>query len=46
MNMVIKLTRVSEIPAVKLSDDPGKAIGDEKMVSIMKYIHFNNYTNN
>jgi nicotinate phosphoribosyltransferase len=46
MNMVIKMTMANGIPVVKLSDDPGKAIGDEKMVDIMKYIHFNNYTSN
>ncbi len=39
MNMVIKLTMVNNIPVVKLSDSPGKAIGDSKMVEIMKYIH-------
>jgi nicotinate phosphoribosyltransferase len=43
MNMVIKLTMINGIPVVKLSDSPGKAIGDEKMVEIMKYIHFSNY---
>lgn len=39
MNMVIKLTMADGIPVVKLSDSPGKAIGDSKMVEIMKYIH-------
>lgn len=39
MNMVIKLTMANGIPVVKLSDSPGKAIGDSKMVEIMKYIH-------
>jgi nicotinate phosphoribosyltransferase len=39
MNMVIKLTMIDGIPVVKLSDSPGKAIGDPKMVEIMKYIH-------
>jgi len=39
MNMVIKLTMINNIPVVKLSDSPGKAIGDPKMVEIMKYIH-------
>lgn len=43
MNMVIKMTEINGIPAVKLSDDIGKAIGDKKMVEIMKYIHFENY---
>lgn len=46
MNMVIKMTKANDIPIVKLSDDPGKAIGDEKMINIMKYIHFDNYTDN
>ena len=39
MNMVIKLTEANGIPVVKLSDSPGKAIGDPKMLEIMKYIH-------
>jgi len=43
MNMVIKLTMVDNIPVVKLSDSPGKAIGDPKMVEIMMYIHFHAY---
>ena len=43
MNMVIKLTMIDGIPVVKLSDSPGKVIGDEKMVEIMKYIHFQYY---
>ena len=43
MNMVIKLTKVNGIPVIKLSDSPGKSIGDAKMVEIMKYIHFENY---
>ena len=43
MNMVIKLTEINGVPVVKLSDSPGKAIGDSKMVEIMKYIHFDNY---
>jgi len=42
MNMVIKLTMINDVPVIKLSDSPGKAIGDSKMVDIMKYIHFNN----
>jgi len=46
MNMVIKLTRMNGVPCVKLSDDPGKAIGDSKMVEIMKYIHFDIIKNN
>ena len=43
MNMVIKLTEINGVPVVKLSDSPGKAIGDTKMVEIMKYIHIKNY---
>lgn len=43
MNMVIKLTMANGIPVVKLSDSIGKAIGDPKMVEIMKYIHIENY---
>lgn len=43
MNMVIKLTMIDGVPVVKLSDSPGKAIGDPKMIEIMKYIHFENY---
>lgn len=41
MNMVIKLTMANGVCVVKLSDSPGKAIGDPKMVEIMMYIHFN-----
>lgn len=43
MNMVIKMTMANGVPVVKLSDTPSKAIGDPKMVEIMKYIHFGNY---
>lgn len=43
MNMVIKLTEANGVHVVKLSDSPGKAIGDAKMVEIMKYIHIDNY---
>jgi nicotinate phosphoribosyltransferase len=43
MNMVIKLTRIDGIPVVKLSDTPGKSIGDSKMLEIMKYIHVEKY---
>lgn len=39
MNMVIKLTKIDNVPVVKLSDSPGKAIGDVKMIEIMNYIH-------
>lgn len=40
MNIVIKLTKVDGVPVVKLSDSPGKSIGDPKMLEIMKYLHF------
>jgi len=40
--MVIKLTMINGVPVVKLSDSPGKAIGDKKMVEVMKYIHIDN----
>lgn len=40
LNMVIKLNTVNGKPVVKLSDSPGKAIGDPTMVKIMKYLHF------
>ena len=43
MNMVIKLIMIDGVPVVKLSDSPGKAIGDSKMIEFMKYIHFENY---
>jgi len=43
MNMVIKLVEIDGIPVVKISDSPGKSIGDVKMLEIMKYIHFKNY---
>jgi nicotinate phosphoribosyltransferase len=43
MNMVIKMTKCDGVPVVKLSDTPGKEIGDPKMVEIMKYIHIKNY---
>lgn len=46
MNMVIKLIMVNGIPVVKLSDSPGKEIGDEKMVDIMKYIHIRTFIYN
>ena len=46
MNMVIKLTCINGIWVVKLSDSPGKAIGDPYMIEIMKYIHMNNYNVN
>jgi len=40
LNMVIKLWSVNGHNVVKLSDVPGKANGDEKMVEIMRHIHF------
>ncbi len=43
MNMVIKMTMINGVPVVKLSDSPGKSIGDSKMVETMKYIHIENY---
>lgn len=43
MNIVIKMTMANGVPVVKLSDSPGKAIGDSKMVELMKYIHINEY---
>lgn len=39
LNMVIKLVEVNGVPVVKLSDNPIKAIGDPKMIEIMKYLH-------
>jgi len=46
MNMVIKMTMVDNVPVVKLSDTPEKAIGDPKMIEIMRYIHFEKYNKN
>lgn len=40
LNIVIKLDSVEGVPAVKLSDDPGKACGDPEMVAIMKKVHY------
>jgi nicotinate phosphoribosyltransferase len=42
MNIVVKLTKADNIFTVKLSDSPGKEIGDKKMIDIMKYIHIDN----
>lgn len=39
LNMVIKLTKVDNVPVVKLSDEPNKENGDLDMIGIMKYIH-------
>lgn len=46
MNMVIKLTKINNIPVIKLSDSSDKANGDPKMIEIMKYIHLYNYQHN
>ena len=40
LNMVIKLVNINGIHVVKLSDNPIKAIGNSKMIEIMKYLHF------
>ena len=40
LNMVIKLSTVEGKPVVKLSDSPGKAIGDPNAVKVAKWIHF------
>lgn len=37
LNMVIKLWSCNNIPVVKLSDDPGKAQGDEEAVKVAKW---------
>src|SRR5690606_26480304 len=39
LNMVIKLWFVNGNPVVKISDNPGKANGDPKMIEIMRHIH-------
>ena len=39
LNMVIKLSEINGMPAVKLSDDKGKEIGDPDAVRVMKWIH-------
>ncbi len=39
LNMVIKLWSVNEQPVCKLSDSPGKVIGDKEMIRIMEYLH-------
>jgi nicotinate phosphoribosyltransferase len=36
-NIVIKLVEIDGIPVVKLSDDPGKAIGDPKAIDVAKW---------
>lgn len=40
MNMVIKLYEVEGIKVVKISDEPGKATGEEQMVAIANHIFF------
>jgi nicotinate phosphoribosyltransferase len=40
LNMVIKLRDVNGIPVVKLSDSPGKAIGDADAVRVAKWTFF------
>lgn len=37
MNIVIKLSKVNNIPVVKLSDEPGKEIGDAKALDVAKW---------
>lgn len=41
LNMVIKLWSVNGIPVVKLSDVPGKVMGDADAVSVAKWTFFN-----
>jgi len=36
-NIVIKLIAIDGIPVIKLSDDPGKAIGDPKAINVAKW---------
>lgn len=38
LNMVIKLTQMNGVPVVKLSDDPGKAIGDQDAVRVVNWM--------
>jgi nicotinate phosphoribosyltransferase len=40
LNMVIKLRTVNGVPVVKLSDEPGKATGDEDAVKVAKWTFF------
>jgi nicotinate phosphoribosyltransferase len=39
LNMVIKLSEINGTPAVKLSDDKGKEMGNADAVKVMKWIH-------
>ena len=41
LNMVIKMYKCNNIPVVKLSDSPGKNMGDKDALRIAKYIFFN-----
>lgn len=41
LNIVIKLKKVNGIPVVKLSDDPGKATGDENALRMAEYVFYN-----
>lgn len=40
LNMVIKMTELDGIPIVKLSDDPGKEIGDPDALRVAKWTFF------
>ena len=40
LNMVIKLSKINGIPVVKLSEDPGKAIGDPDAIKVAKWTFF------
>ena len=40
LNMVIKLAAINGVPVVKLSEDPGKAIGDPDAVRVAKWTFF------
>ena len=40
LNIVIKLTKMNQIPVVKLSDDRGKEIGDADALKVAKWMFF------
>jgi len=40
LNIVIKLYKANGKPVVKLSDDPGKAIGEPDAIRVMKWLFF------
>lgn len=40
LNMVIKLSHCAGVPVVKLSDNPGKAIGDKDALRVAKWTFF------